>query len=89
MTHFDHISVKISVLGVLYPYCCTYVGEIWHEEVTFGALLHAKFHAHQCNVSPLWGEKTQNRSARNLNNQPFALCAMLLVKNSVTRLLEF
>ena len=28
--NFDQISVKISVLGVLYPYCCTDVGEIWH-----------------------------------------------------------
>jgi len=28
--HFDQISVlKISVLGVLYPYCCTDGGEIW------------------------------------------------------------
>jgi len=28
--HFDQISVKISVLGVLYPYRCTDGGEIWH-----------------------------------------------------------
>jgi len=27
--HFDQISVKISVLGVLYPYRCTDGGEIW------------------------------------------------------------
>jgi len=26
--HFDQISVKISVLGVLYPYRCTDGGEI-------------------------------------------------------------
>jgi len=28
--HFDQISVKISVLGVLYPYRCTDGCEIWH-----------------------------------------------------------
>jgi len=28
--HFDQISVKISVLGLLYPNCCTDWGEIWH-----------------------------------------------------------
>jgi len=27
--HFDQISVKVSVLGVLYPYRCTDGGEIW------------------------------------------------------------
>jgi len=30
--HFDLISVKISVLGVLYPYRCTDGGEIWHGD---------------------------------------------------------
>jgi len=28
--HFDQISVKISVLGVLYPCRCTDGCEIWH-----------------------------------------------------------
>ena len=28
--HFGQISVKISVLRVLYPYRCTDGGEIWH-----------------------------------------------------------
>jgi len=28
--HFDEISVKISVLGVLYSYHCTDGGQIWH-----------------------------------------------------------
>jgi len=32
--HFDQISVKISVLGVLYPNRCTDGGEILHREVT-------------------------------------------------------
>jgi len=40
--HFDQISVKTSVLGVLHPYCCTDGGEIWHGGGTF--LLCAKFH---------------------------------------------
>ena len=30
--HFDQISVKISVLGVLYPSRYTDGGEIWHGE---------------------------------------------------------
>ena len=29
--HFGQILIKISVLGVLYPYLCTDGGEIWHE----------------------------------------------------------
>jgi len=49
------------------------------EEGTFGALLHAKFHPHRCNVSPLRGEKTQNRPLSKLNTGRFALCAMLPV----------
>jgi len=52
--HFDQISAKISVLGVLYPYRCTDGVKFGMEEGTF----HAKFHPHRCNVSPLWGEKT-------------------------------
>jgi len=43
--HFYQISVKISVLGVLYPYCCTDGVKFGVEEGTcFGPLLHAKFH---------------------------------------------
>jgi len=38
IAHFDEISVKISVFGLLYPNRCTDWGEIWH-----GGLLHAKF----------------------------------------------
>jgi len=56
--YFDEISVKISVLGLLHPNCCTDWGEIWHG---WGGLLHAKCHPNRCNVSPLRGEKPQNR----------------------------
>ena len=49
------------------------------EEGTFGPLLHAKFHPHRCNVSPLRGEKPQNRPLSKLNTGSFALRAMLLV----------
>ena len=42
-------------------------------------LLHAKFHPHRCNVSPLWGEKPQNRPLSKLNTGRFALRAMLPV----------
>jgi len=38
-------------------------------EGTFGHLLHAKFHPHGCNVSPLRGGKPQNRHLSNLNNR--------------------
>ena len=37
------------------------------QEGTFGPLLHAKFHPHLCNVSPLRGEKPQNRPLSKLN----------------------
>jgi len=49
------------------------------EEGTQGPLLLAKFHPHQCNVSPLWGEKPQNRPLSKLNTGSFALHAMLPV----------
>jgi len=49
------------------------------EEGTFGPLLHAKFHPHRCNVSPLRGEKPQNRPLSKLNTGSFALRAMLPV----------
>jgi len=40
--HFDQISVKISVLGVLYPYRCTDGVKFGMEEGTF----QANFHPH-------------------------------------------
>ena len=49
------------------------------DEEIFGPLLHAKFHAYRCNVSPLRGENPQNRPLRKLNNRRFALRAMLPV----------
>ena len=49
------------------------------EEGTFGPLLHAKFHPHRCNVSPLRGEKPQNRPLSKLNTGRLALRAMLPV----------
>ena len=49
------------------------------EEGTFGPLLRAKFHPNRCNVSPLWGEKPQNRPLSKFNTGRFALRAMLPV----------
>ena len=49
------------------------------KEGTLGPLLHAKFHPHRCNVSPLRGEKPQNRPLSKLNTGRFALRAMLPV----------
>ena len=46
--------------------------------------LHAKFHPHWCNVSPLRGEKPQNRPLSKLNTGRFVLCAMLPVKSLLT-----
>jgi len=51
------------------------------EEGTFGPLLHAKFHPHRCNVSPLRGKKPQNRPLSKLNTGRFVLRAMLPVKS--------
>jgi len=51
------------------------------EEGTFGPLLRAKFHPPRCNVSPLRGENPQNRPLSKLNNQRFALRAMLPVND--------
>jgi len=41
-----------------------------------------KFHPHRRNVSPLRGEKPQNRPLSKLNNRRFALRAMLPVNKS-------
>ena len=51
------------------------------EEGTQCPLLHAKFHPHRCNVSPLRVEKPQNRPLSKLNTGRFALRAMLPVNS--------
>jgi len=82
--HFDQISVKISVLGT-YTLIVSPMGvKFGVEEGTFGFLLHAKFHPHRCNASPMRGEKPQNRPLSNLNNRRFALRAMLPVNHLQT-----
>jgi len=62
--NFGKISVKISLLGVLYPYRCTDGGEIWHG----GPSVHSSMpiSPHRCNVSLLQGNKPQNRPLSNL-----------------------
>jgi len=50
------------------------------EEGTLGPLHYAKFHPRRCNVSPLCGEKSQNRPLNKLNTGRLALRAMLPVK---------
>jgi len=65
--HFDQISVKISVLGVLYLYRCTNGVEFGTEEgMTFGPPP-CQISPHRCNVSPLRGEKPQKRPLSSLN----------------------
>jgi len=73
--HFGQMSVKISVLG---SYTLIFAPIEWN--LAFWPLLHAKLHPHRCNVSPLRGEKPQNRPLSKLNNRRFALRAMLPVK---------
>jgi len=77
ITHFGQISVKISVLGVLYPYRCT-------DGVKFGTE-----QGSVPNLTPIgatcrpWGaKKPQNRPLGKLNNRRFALCAMLPVNKA-------
>jgi len=76
--HFDQISVKISVLGLLYPNRCTDLGEIWHR----GGDLEVP---PPCQISPqsvqrvaLRGEKPQNRPLSKLNTGAlrFVQCCM-------------
>jgi len=59
-------------------------------EGTLGPLLHAKFHPHRCNMSPLRGEKPQSRPVSKFNTGRFALRAMLpVMKTYVSELLIF
>jgi len=53
-------------------------------EGIFGPL-HAKFHPHQCNVSPLRGEKPQNQPLSNLNTGAlcFAQCCRYQTRSAV------
>jgi len=51
-----------------------------------GPLLRAKFHPHRCNMSPLRGEKPQNRPLSKLNTGRFALRAMLPVTSLYLKL---
>jgi len=54
-TFWSNLSKNFS-LGVLYPNLCT-------NGVKFGMELHAKFHPHRCNVSPLRGKKTSKSAS--------------------------
>jgi len=47
-----------------------------------GTFLHAKFHPHRCNVSPLRDEKPQNRPLSKLNTGRLALRLMLPVNRT-------
>ena len=77
--NFDQISVKISVLGVLYPYCCTDGGDIWHGGGDHRSPPPCQMSPHRCNVLPLRGEKPQKWPLSNLNNPRFVLHSMLPV----------
>jgi len=76
-TFRSNLSKNLN-FGVLHPCRCTGGGEIWHGGGDL--LLHAKFHPNRCNVSPLPGEKPQNRPLSKFNTGRFPLRAMLPVK---------
>ena len=63
-----------SVLRALNPTPEPIKVKFGREERTYGPLLPAKFDLDRCNVSPLQGEKTQNRpmSKRNTAELPAA-----------------
>jgi len=68
--HFDQISVKNVSFGNPIPLSLHRWGEIWQGGGDLQSpppLLRAKFHPHRCNVSPLRGDKPQNRPLSNLN----------------------
>jgi len=77
---FSKMLAKFLVLGVLYPYRCTDGVKFGTAKWTFGPLIRAKCHPHWCNVSPLRGEKPQNRPLSRLTSTPaLALRPMLPV----------
>jgi len=69
--------IKSSILGSYTLVVAPMGVKFGTEEGTFGSLLHAKFHPHRCKVSPLRGEKPQNRPLSKLNAGGLALRAML------------
>jgi len=71
--HFDQISVKISVLGLLYPNRCTDWGEIWHGGVPSSM---PNFTPIGATCHPCGGKKPQNRplSKFNTGSLRFAQC---------------
>jgi len=79
--HFGQISVKKIQFCGSYTLIVAPMGvKFGTEKGTLGSLLRAKFHTHGCNVSPMRGEKSQNRPLSKLNNRRFAMRAMLPVK---------
>jgi len=52
--HFDQIWVWGSYTLIVAP-----MGVKFGTEGTFGPILHAKFHPHRCNVSPMRGENVK------------------------------
>jgi len=73
--HFDQISVKISVFGVLYPCHCTDWVKFGTEE---GPLLRGKFYPMGATCRPCGankGEKPQNWPLSKLNTGALRCCA--------------
>jgi len=70
---FGKISAKLSVLGVLYPYCCTDGGEIWQGRVDQGWHLVPSSVPHFTPVGAMCcscrAKKPQNQPLSNLNTR--------------------
>ena len=77
--HFDQISVKISVLGVLYPNRCTDGGEIWQGGGDLRSPPPCQISPHRCNVSPLQGEKTSKSASEKIKYRRLSHRVMLPV----------
>jgi len=65
-TYWSNLSKNFNFGGPI-PHRCTDRGEIWHGGGDLRSPPRAKFHLHRCNVSPLRGEKAQNRPLSNFN----------------------
>jgi len=68
--NFGKISVKISVLGILYPYRCTDRGEIWHGGVDRRC-------TPPCQISP----PSVQRVTRGVKNLKIGLYTVLYMEN--------
>jgi len=89
--HCDQISVKISVLGVLCPNCCTDWGEVWRGGGDLSFPPPCQISSQSLHISNLQisshcvdpaGWKISKSASEQIKYRRIALCAMLPVKIS-------